>query len=167
MKLSVIIGVVHMSMGICVKGLNAVYFKTPIVFWFEVVTGLIILLGLFGWMDVLIIAKWLYPMNPYSENLAMQFRINSAPSIITVMINNFLAGGNQPFVENNGTTIDVYFFNGQKQISEMLIVIVFICVPLMLCVKPCAMLCCKYGVPHDEHAQEFERLEPGEEGSEI
>lgn len=94
MKLSVIIGVVHMSMGICVKGLNAVYFKTPIVFWFEVVTGLIILLGLFGWMDVLIIAKWLYPMNPYSENEFMQFRINSAPSIITVMINNFLAGGN-------------------------------------------------------------------------
>jgi len=58
------------------------------------VTGLIILLGLFGWMDILIVAKWFYPMNPYSMNLDMFTRINQAPSIITVMINNFLAGGN-------------------------------------------------------------------------
>ena len=39
-----------------------------LVFWTEVVTGLIILLGLFGWMDILIIAKWFYPMEPYSMN---------------------------------------------------------------------------------------------------
>lgn len=65
-----------------------------LVFWTEVVTGLIILLGLFGWMDILIIAKWVYPMNPYSMNLDMFNQINQAPSIITVMINNFLAGGN-------------------------------------------------------------------------
>ena len=38
------------------------------VFWFEVVTGLIILNGLFGWMDFLIISKWLYPLNAYSTN---------------------------------------------------------------------------------------------------
>jgi microcin C transport system permease protein len=37
---------------------------------------LLILLGLFGWMDVLIIAKWLYPMNPYSMNTEMFTRIN-------------------------------------------------------------------------------------------
>ena len=94
MKLAVIIGVAHMTMGICTKGLNAVYHKQYLVLWTEVVTGLIILLGLFGWMDILIIAKWLYPMNPYSMNSDMFTRINQAPSVITVMINNFLAGGN-------------------------------------------------------------------------
>ena len=83
-----------MTMGIVTKGLNAVYNKQTLVLFTEVVTGLIILLGLFGWMDVLIIAKWLYPMNPYSMNTEMFTRINSAPSVITVMINNFLAGGN-------------------------------------------------------------------------
>ena len=76
MKLAVIIGVAHMTMGICTKGLNAMYHKQHLVFWTEVVTGLIILLGLFGWMDVLIIAKWLYPMNPYSMNTEMFTRIN-------------------------------------------------------------------------------------------
>jgi hypothetical protein len=65
------------------------------VFWTEVVTGLIILIGLFGWMDILIFSKWTFQMNPYSLNPIMQARINEAPSIITVMINNFLAGGNQ------------------------------------------------------------------------
>lgn len=94
MKIAVIIGVAHMTMGICTKGLNAIYNKQMLVFWTEVVTGLVILLGLFGWMDILIIAKWLYPMDPYSMNNYMFEKINVAPSVITVMINNFLAGGN-------------------------------------------------------------------------
>jgi V-type H+-transporting ATPase subunit a len=71
MKISVIIGVAHMSMGIIVKGMNARYFNQPIVFWFEVITGLIILNGLFGYMDILIFIKWFYAMNPYSTNVDM------------------------------------------------------------------------------------------------
>lgn len=94
MKTSVCIGIIHMTIGIVCKGLNAVYFKQYIVLIFEVITGLIILLGLFGWMDLLIVAKWNYIMNPYSQEFAMQNIIAYAPSIITVMINNFLAGGN-------------------------------------------------------------------------
>lgn len=66
-------------------------------FWTEVVTGFLILNALFGWMDILIIIKWLYPMNPYSTNAGMMAKINQAPSIITIMINNFLAMGKQPF----------------------------------------------------------------------
>lgn len=71
MKISVIIAVMHMTMGIVVKGLNALYFNNKIVFYFEVVTGLIILNCLFGWMDILIIIKWFYQMNPYSTDPAM------------------------------------------------------------------------------------------------
>lgn len=97
MKISVIIGVLHMSMGIIVKGMNARYFKQTLVFWFEVVTGFIILNALFGWMDILIVIKWFYHMNPYSVNEEMVLRINQAPSIINVIINNFLAEGKQPF----------------------------------------------------------------------
>jgi len=60
MKLSVIIGVIHMSIGICVKGTNSIYFSRWLDFYFEVIVGLIILLGLFGWMDILIFSKWTY-----------------------------------------------------------------------------------------------------------
>jgi V-type H+-transporting ATPase subunit a len=93
MKLAVIIGVIHMTIGIIVKGTNSVYFGKNLDLFFEVITGLIILLGLFGWMDFLIFSKWTYEMNPYSNYAPMIEKITLAPSIITVMINNFLAGG--------------------------------------------------------------------------
>lgn len=111
MSMSVIVGVWHMSMAICVKGTNAVRDKQWLVFIFEVVAGLIILNGLFGWMDALIIMKWAYPMNAYSTDEAActsepaevggtsymdcgpVFTLRNCPSIISVMINNFLKMG--------------------------------------------------------------------------
>mmetsp|Transcript_96409 Transcript_96409/g.132749 ORF Transcript_96409/g.132749 Transcript_96409/m.132749 type:complete len:80 (+) Transcript_96409:1667-1906(+) len=64
MKLAVILGVVHMTLGIITKGTNTIFFGQYMAFVFEVITGLIILLGLFGWMDVLIFEKWYYVMDP-------------------------------------------------------------------------------------------------------
>ena len=58
MKMSVIFGIFHMTIGIILKGSNTLYFGWIVRFMTEVVAGLIILLGLFGWMDVLIIAKF-------------------------------------------------------------------------------------------------------------
>ena len=115
-----------MSMGIIVKGFNACFRGQNMVLVFEVITGIIILNGLFGWMDFLIISKWLYPMNAYSTDPKEVMQIRNAPSIITAMINNFLKGGVQ----------SVYFFENQKGISNFLLLLVIISVPLMLCVKP-------------------------------
>lgn len=58
MKLGVIMAVLHMSIGIVQKGTNSIYFKKYWDFGTEVVVGLIILWGLFGWMDFLVISKW-------------------------------------------------------------------------------------------------------------
>lgn len=58
MKVSVIMAIFHMSIGIIMKGTNAVYFNKPADLITECIFGLIILWGLFGWMDTLIIAKW-------------------------------------------------------------------------------------------------------------
>lgn len=153
MKISVIIGVMHMSMGIVTKGLNTLYFGQRMKFWTEVVTGLIILNGLFGWMDVLIVIKWLYPMNPYSTDREMMDRINQAPSIITIMINNFLAMGKQPFQLSDGSEKQVYLFPAQRAISETLVVIVIICCPIMLFVKPCSACCCPVYAGMPEYAK--------------
>ena len=65
MKLSVIYGIIHMSMGIVMKGMNAVFFRKYEDLFFEAILGLIILLFLFGWMDALIIAKWFHPVDIY------------------------------------------------------------------------------------------------------
>lgn len=50
-----------MSLGICMKAINSMYFRRPLDFIFEFIPQIILLSVLFGWMDVLIIAKWIYP----------------------------------------------------------------------------------------------------------
>ena len=59
MKIAVILGIFHMTLGIALKGCNLIYFERKIDFVFEFVPQLVILLALFGYMDVLIIVKWL------------------------------------------------------------------------------------------------------------
>jgi len=155
MKLSVIIGVIHMTIGIFVKGQNSVFFGRYLDLIFEVFTGIIILLGLFGWMDFLIFSKWTYTMNPYSIDPAMIDKITYAPSIITVMINNFLAKGN-PGANQDG--VQQYFVPDQKAISLILVLVVLVCVPLMLCVKPLILIYCT--PHHPNEGAEFDRVEP-------
>lgn len=120
-------------------------------------TGLIILNGLFGWMDFLIIYKWAgYPMNAYATNSIDVLKLRNCPAIITVMINNFLKFGKQPGPTGSGLE-DIYFFPSQQPINVVLLLMVVISVPSMLCVKPCALAyCCK---PKHDHAEDFDRIE--------
>jgi len=48
-----------MALGVCMKAFNAVQFKRPIDFIFEFIPQIILLLCLFGFMDLLIVMKWL------------------------------------------------------------------------------------------------------------
>lgn len=59
MKLSVIFGVAQMALGVCMKALNSLYHKKTIDFIFEFIPQIILLLSLFGFMDLLIVVKWL------------------------------------------------------------------------------------------------------------
>ena len=97
MKTAVIFAIVQMSLGILMKGFNSLYFKHGLDFFFEFIPQIILLLALFGWMDVLIIGKWLTPKNIdqlYPEKTEDFNNIHYAPAIITTMIDIFLAGGN-------------------------------------------------------------------------
>lgn len=84
MKISVILGVMQMSLGICMKALNASYFKNKLDFFFEFVPQIILMIVLFGYMDLLIICKW---MTDFKGKEHM------APSVITTMIDMALSGG--------------------------------------------------------------------------
>ena len=76
-----------MSLGIVMKGFNAVYFGSKVDFIFEFIPQLVMLLSMFGFMDVLIVAKWLTDFSG---------RESEAPSLITAMIAMFLEGGAVP-----------------------------------------------------------------------
>lgn len=83
MKLSVILGVSHMTLGIILKGVNSRYFHNDLDFFFEFIPQLILLTVTFGYMNLLIIVKWCTHYSDTSE----------APSIITIMIDMMLKCG--------------------------------------------------------------------------
>ena len=58
MKMSIVIGVSHMLLGIVLKGLNAIHFRNVLDFIFEFVPQLLFMTALFGYMVVLIFVKW-------------------------------------------------------------------------------------------------------------
>ena len=84
MKISVIFGVGQMSLGIFLKGFNALYYRNWLNFFFEFVPQILTMLCLFGYMDFLIIAKWL---TNWGDNSTY------AHSIISMMIDMALNGG--------------------------------------------------------------------------
>lgn len=84
MKLAVILGILHMSLGICLKAFNATYFKNKLDFYFEFVPQIILMMVLFGYMDLLIIVKWCTDYSGHEHE---------APSVITSMIEMALNGG--------------------------------------------------------------------------
>ena len=57
MKMSVIFGVLQMTLGTICKGMNAIYFKRYVELIFDVIAQIVLLWALFGFMDILIIVK--------------------------------------------------------------------------------------------------------------
>jgi V-type H+-transporting ATPase subunit a len=138
MKIAVIFGIIQMSIGIVLKGMNALHFKQPLDFIFEFIPQIFLLLVLFGWMDALIIGKWLMPKYIDADYEPGTMRFNQthySPPVITTMIDMFLAVGNNKDANGN-LKYDYVFGSAQPFISTAFLLIAFICVPTMLYVKP-------------------------------
>jgi V-type H+-transporting ATPase subunit a len=58
MKMSVILGIFQMTFGIFLKGMNALYFRSYLDLFTEVVPMILFALSLFGYMVILIFVKW-------------------------------------------------------------------------------------------------------------
>lgn len=67
-----------MSLGILMKGANNLYNSDMLGFVGEFIPQIILMLALFGWMDLLIILKWLTPWQH-----GVYDTTNEAPSIIS------------------------------------------------------------------------------------
>lgn len=116
MKLSVILGVGQMTMGIVMKGTNAVYFKDRLTLIFEWIPQMLFMCCLFGYMDYLIFLKWVTP------------RGGPCPSLINTMINMALGMGSL-----NG---EDELYSGQESMQFVLLIVAVLSVPVMLLVKP-------------------------------
>ena len=89
MKISVIYGVVQMLFGTVLKGMNAAYFKRWNELIFEVATQIILMVVLFGFMDYMIILKWVTDWSTLKNGQV-------APGIISTMIVMFINFGSAP-----------------------------------------------------------------------
>ena len=110
MKLSVILGVFQMVIGIILKGLNAFFEKDFVELVFIFIPQLILMLVLFGYMDFLIFVKW---ATHYEIEIIDGYEINYnyvAPDIKSYLMNIILKTGSLPNKPNppyfDGKTIE-------------------------------------------------------------
>jgi len=127
MKLSVIIGVLHMTLGIALKGFNARFNKDTLGFYCEFLPQFTFLLILFGYMDIMILIKW-----------SKDWTGKDAPSLITQMVNIFINSGDPgpTPLYGNGSGQQVLNILVLGNLHSNHIVIAVICVPWMLLMKP-------------------------------
>ncbi|EOY14898.1 hypothetical protein QUC31_000280 [Theobroma cacao] len=113
MKMSILIGVAQMNLGIILSYFNAKFFKNEINIWYQFVPQLIFLNSLFGYLSLLIVVKWC---------------TGSQADLYHVMIYMFLSPTDD-LGENQ-------LFFGQKFLQIVLLLAALVSVPWMLFPKP-------------------------------
>ncbi|XP_074417648.1 V-type proton ATPase 116 kDa subunit a 1 isoform X5 [Larus michahellis] len=119
MKMSVILGIIHMLFGVTLSLLNHIYFKKPLNIYLGFIPEIIFMSSLFGYLVILIFYKW----TAYDAHTS-----KDAPSLLIHFINMFLF--------SYGDTSNKMLYKGQKGLQCFLVVVALLCVPWMLVAKP-------------------------------
>ena len=123
MKLSIIVGVLHMMLGIFIRGINNLNKKNMIAFYFEFIPQFLFMGLMFGYLITMIYYKW---GTDYDNNT------DDAPSLLSIMINMAIKLG-----EIDGEPLFESFLGfSQESINQMILVFCILLVPVMLFVKP-------------------------------
>ncbi|XP_034414409.1 V-type proton ATPase 116 kDa subunit a-like isoform X6 [Cyclopterus lumpus] len=118
MKMSVILGVIHMLFGVSLSLFNHLYFKKPLNIFLGFIPEIVFMTSLFGYLALLVFYKW----TAYDA-----FTSKDAPSLLIHFINMCLFNYSDP------TSKPLY--RGQMGIQILLVLIALACVPCMLIVK--------------------------------
>ncbi|XP_074557988.1 V-type proton ATPase subunit a3-like [Curcuma longa] len=141
MKMSILLGVAQMNLGIFLSYFNAAFFNNSLNMWYQFIPQLIFLNSLFGYLSVLIIVKWC---------------TGSQADLYHVMIYMFLSPTDD-LGENQ-------LFPGQKIVQLVLLLLALISVPWMLFPKP---LLLKKQHNERHQGQSYSMLHTTEESLEI
>ncbi|KAI7983094.1 V-type proton ATPase subunit a1 [Camellia lanceoleosa] len=113
MKMSILLGVFQMNLGIIISYFNARFFSNSVDIWYQFVPQMIFLNSLFGYLSLLIIIKWC---------------TGSQADLYHVMIYMFLS----PFEDLGENQL----FWGQRVLQVILLLSAVVAVPWMLFPKP-------------------------------
>eukprot|EP00177_Eucheuma_denticulatum_P005216 GFKZ01009503.1.p1 GENE.GFKZ01009503.1~~GFKZ01009503.1.p1 ORF type:complete len:995 (+),score=141.96 GFKZ01009503.1:205-2985(+) len=125
MKLSIVLGVCQMVMGIWLSYKNAKFFKQRIDVIHVFLPQMIFMNAIFGYLVFLIILKWLID---YNSPQCVADPYCSPPDLKTVLIGMFMKPGNLP--------PEMVLFPGQLSIQTFLTLAAVVAVPWMLFPKP-------------------------------
>ncbi|XP_068596568.1 T cell immune regulator 1, ATPase H+ transporting V0 subunit a3b [Brachionichthys hirsutus] len=118
MKMSVIIGVIHMTFGVCLSFFNYWHFRQIRSVFFVLIPELVFMFCLFGYLLFMVIYKWIvFP--PAQAKVA--------PSILIHFIDMFL------FTDNPQNPP---LYRGQMVVQQVLVVLAVCSVPVLLLGKP-------------------------------
>mmetsp|Transcript_60125 Transcript_60125/g.158169 ORF Transcript_60125/g.158169 Transcript_60125/m.158169 type:complete len:811 (-) Transcript_60125:297-2729(-) len=140
MKLSVLFGVLQMFVGVLLRWSNAFNSKNLVDFVCECLPMMVFLLCFFGWMDWMILYKWVHP-------------IDNPPSIINSLI--CMAMGQEDKFP---------FWDGSVQMAQTLMMYTVLAVPIMLFPKPFILLR-QHNKSQEKKASGHERLLEDEEAA--
>ncbi|XP_068023167.1 V-type proton ATPase 116 kDa subunit a 1 isoform X7 [Melanerpes formicivorus] len=119
MKMSVILGIIHMLFGVTLSLLNHIYFRKPLNIYLGFIPEMIFMSSLFGYLVILIFYKW----TAYDAHTS-----KDAPSLLIHFINMFLFSYSDRSIK--------MLYSGQKGLQCFLVVVALLCVPWMLVAKP-------------------------------
>ncbi|XP_051960048.1 V-type proton ATPase 116 kDa subunit a 2-like isoform X2 [Xyrauchen texanus] len=117
MKMSVILGIIHMTFGIVLGVFNHLHFRRKFNLYLIFLPELLFLLCLFGYLVFMIVYKWLVFTVRDSQ---------TAPSILIHFINMFLMQGDSTQL----------LFPGQAGLQVFLLIVALFSVPVLLLGKP-------------------------------
>ncbi|GAW78968.1 vacuolar proton translocating ATPase subunit A [Plasmodium gonderi] len=118
MKFSIIIGFLHMTFGVLMKGLNVLHFKNKMDFFFEFLPQLIMMFAIIGYLVFLIIYKWVTPIG---------YGGFQKQGIINTVINMYLM---------KDITMNNQFYANQGIVQAFIMAVFILCVPFMFICKP-------------------------------
>ncbi|PFH53600.1 hypothetical protein AMATHDRAFT_137240 [Amanita thiersii Skay4041] len=119
MKMSVILGVIHMTFALCLQVPNHIKFKRPVDIYANFIPQMIFLQSIFGYLVICILYKWTVDWSTAKAQ---------PPSLLNMLIAMFLSPGK--------VDPSTQLYPGQGFVQVVLLLMAGVCVPWLLIAKP-------------------------------